>query len=214
MEAAVLRGETIHIRFFEPRYLKLAEDALLSDRRFVYLSTAAHEELDRKGNAVGTLMHITDHHDGATHRSCQCLAGPRIKVSTPGKEAVDDRYMTDYTKQMGSKLPLTCVDWEPHAEANTAGNQSEGLAEAVAVALICREIIVDRVQEGILATWIARCGVPPPLEERPEDFSLWLAACLIPSSRMNVATRQEMLEETAAGRLVRLYKALQQIPAR
>ena len=232
MEAPVLRGETINIRFFEPRYLKLAEEALLGDRRFVYLSTEVQQRLDRKGGkGVGTLMTIMgDPHDGAAFRSCNCLAGPRVIVSQPGREAppnstefvfphdpspyhveaVDERFVTPYTQQMRSNLPLTRVNWEPHTEGDDQGNQSD-LAEAVAVAMVCRSML-PQVQEGVLATWIARCGVPPPLEQRPEDFSLWLSACLTPSSSRNAQQRQRVLEETAAERLVRAYKALQLIP--
>lgn len=85
LEVAMLPGEELPLRIFEPRYVALVQDCLaMPDPAFGVVLIEAGREVgggDRRSN-VGALARIVDHSDlGVGRFRLRCLMGERIRVT-------------------------------------------------------------------------------------------------------------------------------------
>jgi Lon protease-like protein len=85
LEVAMLPGEELPLRIFEPRYVELVQDCLaMSDPAFGVVLIEAGREVgggDRRSN-VGALARIVDYSDlGVGRFRLRCLMGERIRVT-------------------------------------------------------------------------------------------------------------------------------------
>jgi Lon protease-like protein len=85
LEVAMLPGEELPLRIFEPRYVALVQDCLaMTDPAFGVVLIEAGREVgggDRRSN-VGSLARIVDYSDlGVGRFRLRCLMGERIRVT-------------------------------------------------------------------------------------------------------------------------------------
>jgi Lon protease-like protein len=84
LEVAMLPGETLPLRVFEPRYAAMVSDCLAGEQEFGVVLIAAGREVGG-GEArcdVGALARIVEHADlGGGRYRLQCLLGQRIRVT-------------------------------------------------------------------------------------------------------------------------------------
>ena len=213
LENPVLPGETVEWIFVEPRYLQLAEEALSSTNRFVYMSSAAHQSLPQQGTekfcpsdqtAVGVLMYVMQHEQRDSRIFAKCLAGPPVAVREVRQTPID----SDVARgEIGS---LTRVEIEPNPENVWL---APACAETKARSSMCLHALIQCTHDQELAPkvrgWVARCGLPNLKNDT--QFSFWLAGAL--AHQEDPAVRQKLLECSTAERLKLLLPTLQGLQA-
>jgi len=232
LENPVLPGETVEWIFVEPRYLQLAEEALSSTNRFVYMSSAAHQSLPQPGTekfcpsdqtAVGVLMYVMQHEQRDDRIFAKCLAGPPVAVREVRQTPIIDsdvwQRKNEQREMMG--LPpkelgrgeigsLTRVEIDPNPEQLWS---APACAETKARSSMCLHALIQCTHDQELAAkvrgWVARCGLPNLKNDT--QFSFWLAGAL--AHQEDPAVRQKLLDCSTAERLKLLLPTLQGLQA-
>lgn len=114
LEVAMLPGEELPLRIFEPRYVALVQDCLaMPDPAFGVVLIEAGREVgggDRRSN-VGALARIVDHSDlGVGRFRLRCLMGERIRVTQWLEDAPYPRADIEVWEDDGvsQSTPLRC----------------------------------------------------------------------------------------------------------
>ena len=161
---ATLPGEIASLRFFEPRYLQLYENAMEASGHFL-LRSSVNSPLDDGIVVSCSLMTITESAtgDGGTV-DVHCTGGPRVSV-------LDEELVT---VNGGSTAPLNvATEWEFEHDTGIRMDGGLGEEEEVQIAKL-KASIIERLERMALERGgqelVERTGLPPLDAER---FSLW-----------------------------------------
>jgi len=202
LEETVLPGEDKFYRFFEPRYLRLVNEAQHDPKRgrsFVYLSAAAQDRLctqapvnvvpgqdhsERRATECGVLMRLIDvepmNEDGAI--DAHCYAGRRVAVGRPRVDSDDGLLRVDLMPTFDESLPGGTDD--PRLAASTPTPDETYIIKLLAQSCLdCltapRKSSMGPQQENIVMQYFfARSGVPPS-RKNLEQLSWWLGTYIL-----------------------------------
>jgi Lon protease-like protein len=194
LEVAMLPGEELPLRIFEPRYSEMVSDCLAGDPVFGVVLIAAGREVgggDVRSD-VGALARIVEHADlGDGRYRLRCILGERIRVT----EWLDD---APYPR-------ATTVPWPDEAGPSVTGADIAGVEDTVMA-------LFERIAESRNATLPPRedlLGGPEPGQEAGDR--LYALAARIP---LGQADRYSVLAAPGAcARLEALREAVETVAA-
>ena len=194
LEVAMLPGEELPLRIFEPRYSAMVQTCLAADDPvFGVVLIAAGREVgggDSRSD-VGALARITEHSDmGDGHYRLKCVMGERFRV---------------LEWQPDNPYPQAAVElWPDEAGANVdvasirdIEDRMVGLFERIAAArgveVNARDIVYGADESGDVATWLYALTTRLPMGQA--DRYAILAA---PSAAERVAALSEAVDTVVA----------------
>jgi Lon protease-like protein len=194
LEVAMLPGEELPLRIFEPRYTALVSDCLAGDPVFGVVLIAAGREVGggEARHDVGALARIVEHADlGDGRYRLRCILGERIRVTEWLDDAPYPRAMT--------------VPWPDEAGPSVTGADIAAVEDTVMA-------LFERIAESRNATLPPReelLGGPEPGQEAGDR--LYAMAARIPIGQ---ADRYAVLAApSACARLESLREAVETVAA-
>lgn len=167
--SASFTGETLHFNFFEPRYLKLVQEAMAGNGWFILRAQQILDTDDQDDQLSGSiLMKITEHNTMQRNVFVQCVAGPRVRVLQQEEVPIQNESVTAAPKEYvpPPMIRATHLVFHRDHEDPNALDLMQSIRAKCLDALLAVTPLKIVLSQGL-----------PPLD--PENFSFWVLRFLL-----------------------------------